>query len=154
MWLIRRVANPKVAETNAFLVPNCGFFEYDNQVNLFESLGDTIYSISPAGDLSARYRLDWGSHQIVIENMSDQVAAKEYCYPQMIGETGDFLFISYIYQTKPALSLYNKRTKQVTHAGLRRSLRYPTVAWWVMSMRRHSWNGRKANPAIGHQIPN
>ena len=49
--------------------------------------------------------------------MSDQVAAKEYCYPQMIGETGDFLFISYIYQTKPALSLYNKRTKQVTHAA-------------------------------------
>ena len=114
---VKRVANPKVAETNAFLVPNCGFFEYDNQVNLFESLGDTIYSISPAGDLSARYRLDWGSHQIVIENMSDQVAAKEYCYPQMIGETGDFLFISYIYQTKPALSLYNKRTKQVTHAA-------------------------------------
>ena len=114
---VKRVANPVVSETNAFLVPNCGFFEYDNQVNLFESLGDTIYSISPAGDLSARYRLDWGSHRIMIENTADQAAAKEFCYPQMIGETDDFLFISYVYQTKPALSLYDKRTGEVTHAA-------------------------------------
>lgn len=113
---VKRVANPKVAETNAFLVPNCGFFEYDNQVNLFESLGDTIYSISPSGDLSARYRLDWGSHRIVIENMGDQAAAREYCYPQMVGETGGFLFVSYVYQNKPALSIYDKRTGQVAHA--------------------------------------
>lgn len=114
--VVRRFQNPNVVPMTAMVVPFCDFFVYGDRVNLLEALDDTIRSIDPEAGLLPRYCLDWGNHEIELDKMSNPALSRELCFSQKACESDGALFVRYIYQGEPRLSVYDKRNGVTRHS--------------------------------------
>ena len=113
----KRIANTSIQPMLAVAYPACDFFVYNNQVNLLDILDDTIRAIDPVKGQIPRYCLNWGSHKILLEKMTNPALTRDFCFSQKALETDNSLIIQYLYQEGPRLSLYDKKTGSIRHTG-------------------------------------
>ena len=113
--VLRQFANNKILDGNIFLYPNSMFYTYGHKTNFYESVNDTIFQLDLVEGCKARYHLDWGSHQIILQEMSNPVISKQFCYPQNIYESDSLLIVQYVYQGKNSLAICDKSNSKVMH---------------------------------------
>lgn len=90
------------------------FYKYNNQVNVYEFLTDTIFSINVQENLNPRYVLknrNLGAPYKV--RFTPNFNANDYYYVNTLFESGNFLFISYRYQQDDFLGIYDKKIGQI-----------------------------------------
>lgn len=112
--IVKKYPNYRMVSSNSMLYPNCGFYRYNQKPYLFESLNDTIYSIQTES-LRPEYHLDWGKHLIDLNRLG-QTGSEEFCFPQYIYESDQYLFILFSQQQKNHLALFDKRNKAVFYS--------------------------------------
>lgn len=111
--VLKNFPNHQIIDSNTMLFPNCGFYKYNQNTYLFESINDTIYSIQ-AESLCPQYHLDWGKRLIDLNRLG-QAGSEEFCYPQYIYESDRYLFILFSQLQENHLALFNKEKGSISY---------------------------------------
>jgi len=85
------------------------FYKYNNTINIYEFLSDTIFSLSEQGNLIPRYVLknqQLGAPYSVRFNPNFNF--KDYYFVNSIFESDNLLFITYLFSGNEFLGIYNK----------------------------------------------